>query len=256
MPEKDRKKKQAAARKGGKRSPAERSADGTGRRASTAPASTGVSGGTDRPRKGLSGVPGSKNPERRCTATARRTGNRCRRAAIKGGTVCTVHGGNLPQVRRAAKDRLLELVDPALASLHKVLSDPSAEDAVKVRAALGILDRTGFGPGHKIQVDGPDKFGEMLRDAMGGVDRDLSPAAERPALESGGGAAAEHTWEDVETEQRRTQAQAWREFDEEDARPWATRLDPYGPDIVRGEVVDPDPPGYGRDGPGGGARRG
>lgn len=114
---------------------------------------------------GKSGVPGSVNPERRCTAKANRTGERCRRAAIKGGTVCTVHGGNLPQVRKKAKERLLELVEPALASLQKVLTDPAADDATKVRAALGILDRTGHGPGAKLEV-GFSKFDQLLEDAV------------------------------------------------------------------------------------------
>lgn len=41
-----------------------------------------------------------------CVATAKATGQRCRRAAIAGGTVCTVHGGRAPQVRRAAAARV------------------------------------------------------------------------------------------------------------------------------------------------------
>lgn len=43
-----------------------------------------------------------------CTATANRTGQRCAMAAMKGGTVCRVHGGRAPQVKRAAKRRLSE----------------------------------------------------------------------------------------------------------------------------------------------------
>lgn len=42
---------------------------------------------------------------RRCTATARRTGERCRKSPIIGGTVCRSHGGAAPQVRRAAMAR-------------------------------------------------------------------------------------------------------------------------------------------------------
>src|SRR5690348_9689206 len=63
-------------------------------------------GDGDKPRKGLHGVPGSKNPERRCTAKSQRTGERCKAAAIKGGTVCRVHGGAAKQVQKAAKERL------------------------------------------------------------------------------------------------------------------------------------------------------
>ncbi len=40
-----------------------------------------------------------------CHARAKATGERCRRAAIRGGTVCPVHGGRAPQVVAAAKRR-------------------------------------------------------------------------------------------------------------------------------------------------------
>ena len=43
---------------------------------------------------------------RQCTATAKSTGLRCRDWAVRGGVVCYHHGGNAPQVRRRAKQRL------------------------------------------------------------------------------------------------------------------------------------------------------
>ena len=43
---------------------------------------------------------------RQCTATAKRTGERCEVNAIRGGTVCWHHGGAAPQVEAAAKERL------------------------------------------------------------------------------------------------------------------------------------------------------
>lgn len=43
---------------------------------------------------------------RRCTATSHGTGERCRRSAIRGGTVCRTHGGAAPQVQRKAAQRL------------------------------------------------------------------------------------------------------------------------------------------------------
>lgn len=42
-----------------------------------------------------------------CTATSSRSGQRCKRAPIDGGTVCATHGGRAPQVRAAAERRLL-----------------------------------------------------------------------------------------------------------------------------------------------------
>ncbi len=44
----------------------------------------------------------------RCTATVRATGERCRRRAIKGATVCSVHGGQLPRVKARAAERVVE----------------------------------------------------------------------------------------------------------------------------------------------------
>lgn len=41
-----------------------------------------------------------------CTARAKGTGERCRRAPIRGATVCFVHGGMAPQVRAKAARRL------------------------------------------------------------------------------------------------------------------------------------------------------
>ena len=46
--------------------------------------------------------------DRRCTANAKGSQQRCRRAAIPGGTVCAKHGGSSPQVRAAAVRRLQE----------------------------------------------------------------------------------------------------------------------------------------------------
>lgn len=42
---------------------------------------------------------------RQCTAI-KRSGDRCKRSAIKGGTVCSTHGGKAPQVLAAAQRRL------------------------------------------------------------------------------------------------------------------------------------------------------
>lgn len=46
--------------------------------------------------------------DKRCTATAKRSGERCQRAAIPGGKVCIKHGGTAPQVKAAAERRLAE----------------------------------------------------------------------------------------------------------------------------------------------------
>lgn len=43
--------------------------------------------------------------DRRCTARSNRSGERCKKAACKGATVCATHGGRAPQVKAAAKRR-------------------------------------------------------------------------------------------------------------------------------------------------------
>lgn len=48
---------------------------------------------------------GSEPVDRRCTARSSRTGDRCKRWAVKGATVCPAHGARAPQVKAAAKRR-------------------------------------------------------------------------------------------------------------------------------------------------------
>jgi hypothetical protein len=50
-----------------------------------------------------------RNPDRqRCTAHSSRTGEPCRKWAIRGGKVCNKHGGQAPRVAAAAKARIVE----------------------------------------------------------------------------------------------------------------------------------------------------
>ena len=232
--------------------PAGKAGDAGGRRGEkgkkAAPSKKGVTtpGPKRSKRGGISGVPGSLNDSRRCTAKAHRTGERCKAPAIKGGTVCRVHGGATPAVKEKARERLLALLDPALAALNKVLTDPKADDSTKVRAALGILDRTGHGPGAKLEIGGPSAFEQVAMEALD-VDRSLGGGGEpRAQIEPG------HTWEDEDTFQRNAQREAWRGLDAEDEAPYTTRLDPYDGNTVPGEVLSdsllPDP-GKRPDGP-------
>jgi hypothetical protein len=78
---------------------------------------------------------------RKCTATNKKTGLRCKQWAILGGTVCRYHGGNAPQVRRKAEERLKALVDPAIEALHEILSDQKHPH--RMAAIKEILERDG-----------------------------------------------------------------------------------------------------------------
>ncbi len=78
--------------------------------------------------------------KRKCTAH-RSNGQPCSAYAIRGGTVCSVHGGRAPQVKRKAAERLRALVDPAINALEQIVNDP--DHAQRLAAAREILDRAG-----------------------------------------------------------------------------------------------------------------
>ncbi len=90
------------------------------------------------------------NESRRCSARISNGSRRCRKAAILGGTVCATHGGSAPQVKRSARQRLDALVEPAIEALSAALR--SGDTAAIIRTAIAVLDRTGYGPGSKVEV--------------------------------------------------------------------------------------------------------
>lgn len=79
---------------------------------------------------------------RLCGAKTREAGS-CRAPAMAGQVRCRMHGGSLPQAKRAARLRLAELVDPAIGTLARemVKAERSAD---RQRAANSILDRAGI----------------------------------------------------------------------------------------------------------------
>lgn len=103
-------------------------------------------------RRHLSVAPTTNGLSRQCVAH-KKTGERCKKTPIKGGKVCNKHGGAAPQVRKAARDRLLALREPAITTLGKVMRKGDTEPGVKVRAAVAVLDRTGMGPSSHVEVD-------------------------------------------------------------------------------------------------------
>lgn len=105
------------------------------------------------------GHPSTPQGDRRCKAR-NRAGQRCGAWAIHGSTVCRVHGGSAPQVKRKAALRLIELIDPAIATLGRVMVDPNAKDADKLRAAENVLDRGGLP--RTQEVSSPDTAREVL----------------------------------------------------------------------------------------------
>ncbi len=183
---------------------------------------------------------------RRCAGHTRNgpnTGKPCGANPRAGQNLCIKHGGNHPAHKKVAKERLLELVDPALATLASILADPNTSDRVKVSASLGILDRAGFRPGLVVAIETGDAWSKVL-DAGQMVDN----------RELGGGdyegariAAAQQIGLDMRSEN-------WREYDAEDDQAFEDAFIERDEHTVTGVVVgryevpkdlDPnDPPRY------------
>lgn len=89
------------------------------------------------------------------------SGRRCKRAAILGGTVCVKHGGGAPQVRAKANERILEMVNPALATLARLVSDGEVADNVKLAAVKDVLDRAGLTAKQVVEVTHHDGDSEL-----------------------------------------------------------------------------------------------
>lgn len=110
--------------------------------------------------------PNSEPRERRWCAARRSNGEPCRKPPIKGGTVCSTHGGSAVQVKRRAAERvaveraeravdrlglrrtgltaaelLQETVERAGADLEYLAGKAAGGDAAYVDAYLLVLDR-------------------------------------------------------------------------------------------------------------------
>lgn len=94
-----------------------------------------------------------------CSAHSSVTGNPCRAYAIVGGTVCVTHGGRAPQVREAARRRILQMVPDALDGMAVLAGifegHPGAKtEQVRQKALADILDRAGLkGAEEVVHVD-------------------------------------------------------------------------------------------------------
>jgi hypothetical protein len=107
-----------------------------------------------------------------CVHIAKATGERCKRPPMKGQTECNKHGGTARNKRLGAQRRLLALVDPALAVLHKILYSKTATDADKLRAAKEVLDRTGYSAEQvlKIEPAEPDRWQQAMEGFLEGLE--------------------------------------------------------------------------------------
>jgi len=98
-----------------------------------------------------------------CTATAKSTGKRCGNPPNKGGTVCRIHGGNAPQVRKAnAREVMKQMVGPALVELRGALGNDDVPWNVRMRAVDSILDRNGFKAPAMVEILTPERVEEEI----------------------------------------------------------------------------------------------
>ena len=67
-----------------------------------------------------------------------------------GGSVCRTHGGAAPQVREAARRRIIALIPKALYTMSEMMSAES--EAVRVRAAIDVLDRAGLKAAEQLTI--------------------------------------------------------------------------------------------------------
>jgi len=84
---------------------------------------------------------------------ARRTnGQPCRKAAIRGGTVCYTHGGASRQVREKAAMYLISQAYPAARKMAELINHRNG--MIALAASKDILDRTGHKAIERIEQDG------------------------------------------------------------------------------------------------------
>lgn len=108
----------------------------------------------------------SVGPINQCVAH-KKNGERCKRPANHGMTVCNSHGGRAPQVRAKAQQRILEASDKAAARLVQMMKDPAVPYGVQLAAARDLLDRA--------NVVGTQQV--HLGVEVSAFDRELSPSS-------------------------------------------------------------------------------
>ncbi len=101
----------------------------------------------------------------RCTAH-RKNGDRCKRAAINGGRVCTHHGGSAPAVKAKARQRIEDAADRMARQLLKMAVDENVSDAVKLAALRDALDRAGLSARTAVSVEVGRRPFEAIFDAI------------------------------------------------------------------------------------------
>lgn len=101
----------------------------------------------------------------------KRDGSQCQAWALPGASVCRLHGGGTAASMAKAKLRMMELVDPAIATIARIMADPTAKPADRLRAAENILDRAGIP--RRMELD-PDMARDILAQKLAQILVDTS----------------------------------------------------------------------------------
>lgn len=109
----------------------------------------------------------------RCRARSKQSGERCGNPAMPGAYTCRFHGSATPTARAKAQLRLVELIDPAIATLAREMTTAKNSND-RQRAANSLLDRAGVP--RRTEVDHGaaqallvDRIQEVLARRMGDV---------------------------------------------------------------------------------------
>lgn len=109
------------------------------------------------------------NPERRCVATNSR-GERCRKFAIYGATVCRTHGGATKRVKEAARIRVENASNRLMGKLIEFAFDDTKPPDVQLKAIQNSLDRAGLKPPSEVVLaQGEAKPYETVFESIGGT---------------------------------------------------------------------------------------
>jgi hypothetical protein len=112
----------------------------------------------------------ANNPERRCVASNSK-GERCRKFAIAGSTVCRTHGGATRHVVSKARIRVEMASNRLMGKLVEFAFDDTKPPAVQLDAIKDSLNRAGISKPAQVEVGPIKPHEEIFDDIAGGVTR-------------------------------------------------------------------------------------
>ena len=114
------------------------------------------------------------SPNRQCTATSKRTGNRCNNRAMIGQRTCRMHGGSTKRARTAANKRIAQASGYAADMLVEFMADPAVAIDLRTKIAQDLLNRAGVSASQLLQVEVGAKFQDVLEGVLIDVDVDAN----------------------------------------------------------------------------------